>query len=82
MQVVKRIAGGYGTNHPGITMNYAPAFPLTTTWKYEELKDGRILEDDPPEQWLYEVTLGWDFDEVWVMSNVDGCPKLRGVDTY
>jgi hypothetical protein len=79
LQCVNRIAGGMtSSSAPGIAMNYAPEFPMTAQWRYNERKDGRILEDDPPEQWLYEGTLGWDFDEVWIMD--DGHPKLRGVD--
>jgi hypothetical protein len=65
-------------------MNYAPAIPLTgptSGWTYDAKNDGTVLDEDPPGQWLYEGTLGWDFDEVWVMSNLDGYPKLRGVDT-
>jgi hypothetical protein len=79
LQIVNRIAGGLITGSAtGIAMNYAPEFPMTAQWRYVEVKDGRILEDDPPEQWLYEGTLGWDFDQVWVMG--DGFPRLKGVD--
>jgi hypothetical protein len=67
-------------------MNYAVAVPVTISsapagWFYTPTMslDGALLEDDPPEQWLYEATLGWDFDEVWTMGS-DGYPKLRGVD--
>jgi hypothetical protein len=63
-------------------MNYASTIPVTgptSGWMYNAVKDGTILEDDPPEQWLYETTLGWDFDEVWTMGG-DGYPRLRGVD--
>jgi hypothetical protein len=70
-----------------VTMNYAADIvPVVSAnapsgWVYAPTpkRDGTTLEDDPPEQWLYEVTLGWDFDEVWVMG-MDGYPKLRGVD--
>jgi hypothetical protein len=65
-----------------VAMNYAPAIPVTGTgtWTYDAKRDGTLLEDDPPEQWLYEVTLGWDFDKVWIMGS-DGYPLLRGVDS-
>jgi hypothetical protein len=81
---VKRIAASLsGTlSATAAVMNYAPDFPVAgpiSGWVYDSVRDGTILEDDPPEQWLYEVTLGWDFDEVWVMGG-DGYPRLRGVD--
>jgi hypothetical protein len=84
---VRRIFGGILTaTGATIAMNYAPAIPLTgpvlsaTGWTYDAQRDGTLLEEDPPEQWLYEVTLGWDFDEVWIMDS-DGYPRLRGVDS-
>jgi hypothetical protein len=40
---------------------------------------GTHLEDEKPAQWFYEVTYGWDFEEVWTMGE-DGYPRLRGVD--
>jgi hypothetical protein len=78
---VKRICGGPSTNITGIAINYAPAIPVTgpESWAYDAVLDGTLLEDDPPEPWLYEVTLGWDFDEVWIMGE-DGYPRLREVD--
>jgi hypothetical protein len=68
-------------------MNYAAAIPITiltgipSGWAHVPTipRDGTTLEDDPPEQWLYEVVLGWDFAEVWIMGS-DGYPRLRGVD--
>jgi hypothetical protein len=82
--LVRRIWGGPANdNLPNATMNYAADIPITVLggWLHTPTvaRDGTLLEDDPPEQWLYEVTLGWDFDEVWVMGG-DGYPKLRGVD--
>jgi hypothetical protein len=84
---VKRIFGcstvgaAIGT---GVAMNYAPEIPITgpdpMEWAYDAQKDGAILDEEPPGQWLYEVTLGWDFDEVWIMGG-DGYPRLRGVDS-
>jgi hypothetical protein len=64
-------------------MNYALAIPITgptSGWTYDAQRDGLLLDEDPPGQWLYEGTLGWDFDEVWTMG-ADGYPRLRGVDS-
>jgi hypothetical protein len=78
----KRVVGSLEGTILLAEMNYAPDFPMTgpiSGWVYDPVRDGTILEDDPPEQGLYEVTLGWDFDKVWIMGN-NGYPKLRGVD--